>query len=111
MSRCAQPTEGGGIAALRDEDGDGAADQVEYFGDHAGTGIAIQDGFLYASSDRAIFRYPLPEGEALVPQSGPETVVEGFPAQRSHASKAFTIDYVRQPLRQRRRAVQRLPGG
>ena len=82
----------GGVAALRDEDGDGAADQVQYFGGHAGTGIAIHDGFLYASSDDAIYRYPLPEGEALVPDSGPETVVEGFPQQRSHASKAFTID-------------------
>jgi glucose/arabinose dehydrogenase len=87
-----EPVEGGGIAALRDEDGDGAADQVEYFGDHAGTGIGIRDGFLYASSDRAILRYPLPEGDGLVPQSGPESVVDGFPAQRSHASKAFTFD-------------------
>ena len=82
----------GGVAALRDEDGDGAADRAEYFGEHAGTGIAIHDGFLYASSDAAIYRYPLPEGDALVPESGPETVVEGFPEQRSHASKAFTID-------------------
>jgi glucose/arabinose dehydrogenase len=82
----------GSVAALRDEDGDGAADRVEYFGEHAGTGTAIHDGFLYASSDDAIFRYPLPEGDALVPQSGPETVVQGFPRQRSHASKAFAID-------------------
>ena len=35
-----------GVAALRDEDGDGAADRIEYFGEHAGTGIAIYDGFL-----------------------------------------------------------------
>jgi glucose/arabinose dehydrogenase len=87
-----QPAEGGGVAALRDRDGDGTADQVAYFGEHAGTGIAIRDGFLYASSDRAIFRYPLPEGDELLPQSGPETVALGFPEQRSHASKAFTID-------------------
>ena len=87
-----RPTEGRGIAALRDEDGDGAAERVEYFGEHAGTGIAIRNGFLYASSDGAIFRYPLPEGDALVPESGPEAVVEGFPEQRSHASKAFTFD-------------------
>jgi glucose/arabinose dehydrogenase len=87
-----KPTEGSGIAALRDEDADGAADRVEYFGEHAGTGIAIHDGFLYASSDDAIYRYPLPEGDALVPAGAPETVVEGFPEQRRHASKAFTID-------------------
>ena len=84
--------EGSGIAALRDEDGDGAADQVAYFGEDAGTGIAIYEDFLYASSDTAIYRYPLPEGEALVPESGPETVVGGFPEQESHASKAFTFD-------------------
>jgi glucose/arabinose dehydrogenase len=82
----------GGVAALRDANGDGAADRVEYFGEHAGTGMAIHDGFLYASSDTAIHRYPLPGGEALLPESGPETVVEGFPRQRSHASKAFAID-------------------
>jgi glucose/arabinose dehydrogenase len=87
-----RPAHGSGIVALRDEDGDGAADQTEYFGEHAGTGIAIHDGFLYASSDDAIYRYPLPESDALAPESGPETVVEGFPAQRSHASKAFTFD-------------------
>ena len=87
-----RPTEGSGIAALRDQDGDGAAERIESFGAHAGTGIAIHDGFLYASSDLAIHRYPLPEGEALVPAAAPETVVEGFPEQRSHASKAFTID-------------------
>lgn len=87
-----QPNQGGGVAALRDEDGDGAADRVEYFGDHSGTGIALHDGFLYASSDVAIFRYALPDGAELVPQGPAETVVEGFPEQRSHASKAFTID-------------------
>jgi glucose/arabinose dehydrogenase len=87
-----EPAEGGGVAALRDEDGDGAADEVEYFGEHPGTGLAIHDGFLYASSDDAIHRYALPEGEALAPEGPPETVVEGFPAQQSHSSKAFSID-------------------
>ena len=86
-----RPNEGGGLVALRDEDGDGSADQAEYFGDHAGTGVAIHDGFLYASSDDAIYRYALPE-DALAPSGAPETVVADFPVQRSHASKAFAID-------------------
>jgi glucose/arabinose dehydrogenase len=86
-----EPVEGSGVAALRDEDGDGAADQTAYFGEHAGTGLAIHEGFLYASSDDAIYRYPLPEGE-LVPADPPEAMVEGFPAQDSHSSKAFAID-------------------
>jgi glucose/arabinose dehydrogenase len=87
-----EATPEGGTAALRDQDGDGVADQVAYFGEHAGTGIAIDGGFLYASSDDAIYRYALPEGEALLPEGGPETVVGGFPEQRSHASKAFALD-------------------
>jgi len=85
------PMEGSGIVALRDDDGDGTADQTEYFGEHAGTGLAIHDGFLYASSDDAIYRYALPES-SLVPAGAPEAVVEGFLAQRSHSSKAFAID-------------------
>jgi glucose/arabinose dehydrogenase len=86
-----EPNEGGGVVALRDEDGDGAADHSVYFGEHAGTGLAIHDGFLYASSDEAIYRYELPEDD-LAPDGPPETVVDGFPEQRSHASKALAID-------------------
>jgi glucose/arabinose dehydrogenase len=86
-----RPSEGYGVVALRDDDGDGTADQTEYFGEHAGTGLAIHDGFLYASSDDAIHRYALPEAD-LVPAGPPEAVVEGFPPQRSHSSKALAID-------------------
>ena len=85
------PTQGNGVAALRDEDGDGVADHSVYFGEHAGTGVAIHDGFLYASSDEAIYRYALPEDD-LAPDGPAETVVDGFPAQRSHSSKAMAID-------------------
>jgi len=90
--RLRRPNRGGGIAALRDEDGDGTADRIEYFGGHAGTGIAIHDGALYASSNTAIYRWRLPEGDALVPDGPAETVVDGFPKQNSHAPKAFTFD-------------------
>jgi glucose/arabinose dehydrogenase len=86
-----EPMEGGGVVALRDDDGDGAVDNSVYFGEHAGTGLAIHGGFLYASSDEAIYRYALPEDD-LAPEGPAETVVEGFPAQDSHSSKAFAID-------------------
>ena len=86
-----EPQEDGGVVALRDENGDGAVDHSVYFGEHAGTGLAIHDGFLYASSDEAIYRYALPEDD-LAPDGPAETVVEGFPEQRSHASKAIAID-------------------
>ena len=86
-----EPNQGGGVVVLRDDDGDGAVDHSVYFGEHAGTGLAIHDGFIYASSDEAVYRYALPEHE-LAPAGPPETVVEGFPVQRSHASKALAID-------------------
>jgi glucose/arabinose dehydrogenase len=83
--------EGGGTAALRDEDGDGRADTIEYFCDVAETGTAIYDGYLYRSSDTEIVRYALTD-DGLVPEGDAEVVVAGFPDQTSHASKAFTLD-------------------
>ncbi len=87
-------SEEGGIAALRDTTGDHRADVVRRFGDFGGTGIAIHDGSLYASSTQAVYRWPLPDtsGEALVPEGEPEVVVGGFPEQGSHASKSFAFD-------------------
>ena len=80
-----------GILALRDTDGDGRADVREGFADFYGTGMAIHDGFLYASSERAIYRYALEAGE-LVPRSQPETIVSELPEQNAHNAKAFTFD-------------------
>ena len=90
--RLGQSNRGGGIAVLRDEDGDGTADRIEYFGGNVGTGMAIHNSALYASSDTAIYRWPLTEDDALVPNEPSETIVEGFPEQNSHAPKAFSID-------------------
>lgn len=82
---------GGGIAALRDEDGDGKADQVKYFGPYTGTGIHLYNGYLYFSSDTSVARYSVAEGQ-LAPEGEPETVVGGFPEQGLHAAKSFTFD-------------------
>lgn len=82
---------GGGIAALRDTSGDGVADTTEFFGDHTGTGIHSRNGYLYFSSDVAVYRYDMEPGD-LTPQGEPELIVEGFPEQRSHAAKSFTFD-------------------
>lgn len=82
---------GKGIAALRDEDGDGVADQVKYFGNLTGTGIDLHDGYLYFSTDTTVVRYKMPE-DGWIPNSSPETIVKGFPVQHQHAPKAFTFD-------------------
>ncbi len=81
----------GSTVALRDTDGDGAADQIERFGEHFGTGIAIHDGHLYVSSRTEVFRYRL-EPDVLVPQGEPELIVGGFPDQRAHAAKTLAFD-------------------
>ncbi|MGC4072055.1 MAG: PQQ-dependent sugar dehydrogenase [Nibricoccus sp.] len=82
----------GGIFALRDTDGDGKADVKEEFGSGGGTGIAVHDGWLYHSTNRAIYRYRLTPGE-LVPKGEPELVVSGLPNEiPTHEAKAFTFD-------------------
>ena len=83
--------EEGGIVALKDEDGDGRADVTRYFGAGEGSGIGIHDGYLYFSTDIAVFRYKLEEGE-MVPVAAPETVISGFVEQNQHAAKPFTFD-------------------
>jgi glucose/arabinose dehydrogenase len=83
---------GGGVVALRDTDGDGAADESESFGGHRGTGVEIVGDHLYVSTDTSVIRYPLPQGDALVPTAQPEPIVSGFPVQRAHASKPLAFD-------------------
>src|SRR5579872_1280721 len=43
--------DGKGIYRLEDTNGDGKVDKVSGFGNYGGTGMAIKNGYLYASSD------------------------------------------------------------
>ncbi len=81
----------GGIIALRDADGDGRAEIKQTFGAGGGSGIAVRDGWLYHSSNSAVFRYRLAPGE-LVPKAPPETIVSGLPEGREHSTKNFAFD-------------------
>ncbi len=93
-------SEEGGIAALRDTTGDFRADVIERFSNMTEmgtgilweTGVAVHDGYLWASNKEAVYRWPMPEDGALVPECDPEIVVSGFPEQQSHASKSFAFD-------------------
>ncbi|MEM0995348.1 MAG: PQQ-dependent sugar dehydrogenase, partial [Bacteroidota bacterium] len=87
----AKENDGGTIAALRDKDGDGKADDIAYFGNGTGTGIGIQGDQLYASSDESVFRYDL--NDDLVPSEDSRVLIAGgFPNQTQHQSKSFTFD-------------------
>ncbi|MGI9342269.1 MAG: PQQ-dependent sugar dehydrogenase [Gammaproteobacteria bacterium] len=81
----------GSLLALRDEDGDGAADIVETFGpSDVTTAARIHDGHLYFSSDQVVWRMPL--DDKLVPQTVAEPLVGGFPMTGSHGTKTFAFD-------------------
>ena len=84
--------DGNGSIALRDENGDGKADIVKGFGEIAGTGIAIRNGYLYRTSTTAAYRYPLKKGELLPDVENRETIVKDFPEQGSHAAKPIDFD-------------------
>lgn len=85
-------TDTAGIVALRDTDGDGQADQKKFFGEHRGTGIGLHNGYLYASSDEKVYRYRMDSGDAMIPATPPEVIIEGFPEQNQHSDKAFAFD-------------------
>lgn len=81
-----------GTVALRDTTGDHKVDVVKYFGDFIGTGAAIRNGYLYRSSQTAVYRYPLAEGQLLPKVGERETIVKNMPDQNSHAAKPIDFD-------------------
>jgi glucose/arabinose dehydrogenase len=85
--------DGKGIYRLQDTNGDGKADKITGFGDYTGTGMAIRDGYLYASSDVAVYRYKLDGSYNVVNPDKPETIVSGLLSRHEHEAKAITLDY------------------
>ena len=83
--------ENGGVVALRDNDGDGRADEQAQFGDHYGTGIEVHEGHLYFGTNSAIVRYTLTPGQ-LEPEGDYVPWIDGFPEQSQHAVKPMTFD-------------------
>jgi glucose/arabinose dehydrogenase len=88
---------GGYLVALRDADGDGAAEKVERFGEDSGnvqamggTGLAIHKGQLYAEATGKIVRYPLAKG-TLVPAGPPAVILEGLTLEGGHNMHPFAI--------------------
>jgi glucose/arabinose dehydrogenase len=82
--------ESGGVLALRDTSGDGVADVRREFGRGGGTGIALASGFLYYSTNDAVYRYPWSPGQ-LEPRSDAEPVVTGLPSSGDHPAKSIAI--------------------
>jgi glucose/arabinose dehydrogenase len=79
-----------GIIRLRDTNNDGVADSITGFGNYGGTGIALKNGYLYASSDDNVYRYKMENND--VSSSSEEMIVEGLLNKREHSSKSIALD-------------------
>ena len=84
---------GKGIVRLRDTNKDGIADDSVFFGNYAGTGIIIKNGYLYASSDEDVYRYKLSANGDVSNPDAPEKIITGlFRKGNHHSSKSLALD-------------------
>lgn len=83
---------GQGIIYMKDINNDGKLDEVKGFGNYAGTGITIKNGFLYASSDGEVYRYKLNENEEVINPDAPELIITGLINGRQHNTKSIALD-------------------
>jgi glucose/arabinose dehydrogenase len=84
--------DGKGIYRLRDTNKDGVIDEQTGFGDYPGTGILIKNGYLYTSSNSAIYRYKLNDNQEVINPDQPETLVTGLREKERDKSKSIAVD-------------------
>jgi glucose/arabinose dehydrogenase len=82
--------DGKGIIVLRESGG--KAQVVNSFGNFAGSGIAIKNGYLYATTDDEVFRYKFNEKNEIDPNQEPEKIITGLVNRRQHAAKTIALD-------------------
>jgi len=83
--------DGKGIYVLRDVNKNGNYTVVKSFGNYGGTGIALKNDYLYASSNSEVFRYKLVNNEVADPDK-PEKIVTGLIDKGEHNSKSIALD-------------------
>ena len=83
---------GKGIYYLKDTNGDGVIDEQIGFGDYIGTGIFIQNNYLYASSNEAVYRYQLNDKGEVINPGKPEKIIVGLIDRNRDNSKSFAVD-------------------
>jgi glucose/arabinose dehydrogenase len=82
--------DGKGVLVLR-ENGE-KAEVVNSFGDFPGSGIAIKNGYVYATTDKEVYRFKLNAQNAIDPGQKPEKIVTGLVDKRQHAAKTIALD-------------------
>ncbi|MBS1731086.1 MAG: PQQ-dependent sugar dehydrogenase [Bacteroidetes bacterium] len=85
------PKDGNGIIFLQKTETENVY-VTKGFGNYGGTGIAIKDGYLYASSDEAVYRYALNKDFEVVNPAKPEKIITGLESRNQHSSKSITLD-------------------
>ncbi|MVM37291.1 sorbosone dehydrogenase [Spirosoma sp. HMF3257] len=90
--KLAKLKDGKGIYRLRDTDKDGLIDEKTGFGDYPGTGIFINNGYLYASSNNSIYRYKLDAKQEVINADQPEKLVSGLREKDRDKSKSIAVD-------------------
>ena len=83
--------DGRGILRLRDTNNDGVADSISGFGNYKGSGIAIKNDYLYATSDENIYRYKL-NAAGGPDAASEEMIVTGLVNEKQHSSKPIALD-------------------
>jgi len=82
--------DGKGILVLRKKGG--TFEVINSFGNYTGTGIAIKNGYLYASSDNEVFRYKFNANNEIADPNNPEKIITGLVSKGQHASKSIALD-------------------
>ena len=82
--------EPGGIAVLRDADGDGRAELIRRIATAGGSGIALRGEWLYYSTPGTVERIRL-SGDGLAAAGPPDTIVRAIPTG-GHSSRSLAFD-------------------
>ena len=90
--KLAKLNNGNGIVMLLDEDKDGKAEKRASFGDYTGTGMVVKGNYLYASSDKEVYRYTLDANGMVTNPAQPERIVTGLIDRRQHGTKSLALD-------------------
>ncbi len=86
-----RPVNGTGIVVLKNTTAGKMAEMSKGFGSFGGTGIAIKNGYLYATSNSEIFRFRLNEKNEIA-DTIPQVIVSGLIDRRQHNSKSIALD-------------------
>lgn len=85
------PVVTGGVAVLRDEDGDGTIDAMNRFGTVGGNDVVLHGDYLYFAPNDGVVRWRFPDG-AMEPSGPAEVLVSGLPDTRNHTAKSIAVD-------------------